>query len=260
MRTSPESTQQGIEQSTQQQFLRFALAQGVLAFGSFKTKAGRESPYFFNAGLFHHGAALASLADFYAQTLLSAQAQGRLQADRLFGPAYKGIALASSTAMALAARGHDMGFAFNRKEVKDHGEGGLLVGADLMGHRVVIIDDVISAGTSVGESVSILQAAGATVAGVLIALDRMEQGWHGSLTEPPLSSPGGLAATWLSGCGHRKSGGPAHPLGDNRCTGIGRAPREGRCLSGAVGGGRTDPTVIHSTVTLLARLRGLSTS
>ena len=176
MRTSPESTQQGIEQSTQQQFLRFALAQGVLALGSFKTKAGRESPYFFNAGLFHHGAALASLADFYAQTLLSAQAQGRLQADRLFGPAYKGIALASSTAMALAARGHDMGFAFNRKEVKDHGEGGLLVGADLMGHRVVIIDDVISAGTSVGESVSILQAAGATVAGVLIALDRMEQG------------------------------------------------------------------------------------
>ncbi|MGA0186842.1 MAG: orotate phosphoribosyltransferase [Burkholderiaceae bacterium] len=162
--------------SIQQRFLRFALAQGVLRFGTFTTKAGRASPYFFNAGLFHHGAALAALADFYAEAFLLAQAEGRLQADRLFGPAYKGITLASSMAMALAARGHDIGFAFNRKEAKDHGEGGLLVGADLRGHRVLIIDDVISAGTSVGESVRLLSEAGATPAGVLIALDRMERG------------------------------------------------------------------------------------
>jgi len=158
-----------------QDFIAFALRQGVLRFGEFTTKAGRQSPYFFNAGLFHTGASLGALGDFYAQALLDAQANGRIGYDMLFGPAYKGITLASATAIALAARGHDTAFAYNRKEAKDHGEGGVIVGAPLAG-RVSIIDDVISAGTSVRESVQMIQAAGATPSGVLIALDRMERG------------------------------------------------------------------------------------
>jgi orotate phosphoribosyltransferase len=160
---------------TDQEFIQFAIDAGVLRFGSFITKAGRESPYFFNAGLFHHGAALGSLADFYAKTFLAAEFDGRIRADMLFGPAYKGITLASATAVALARSGRDIGFAYNRKEAKDHGEGGTVVGAELHG-RVLIIDDVISAGTSVRESVEIIRAHGATPAGVLIALDRMERG------------------------------------------------------------------------------------
>ena len=157
------------------EFIRFALDCGVLRFGQFRTKAGRASPYFFNAGLFHSGAALGTLAGFYARTLLEAERAHRVAFDMLFGPAYKGITLASATAVALAAQGRDASFAFNRKEAKDHGEGGLLIGAPLAG-RVVIVDDVISAGTSVRESVELIRAAGAAPAGVLIALDRMERG------------------------------------------------------------------------------------
>jgi orotate phosphoribosyltransferase len=155
-------------------FVRFALDLGVLRFGSFKVKSGRISPYFFNAGLFNSGASVGRLAQFYAQTLLDSG----LQFDMLFGPAYKGIPLATATATALAvhpdALGRDVPFAYNRKEAKDHGEGGTLVGAPLQG-KVVIIDDVITAGTSVRESVDIIRAAGAQPAAVLIALDRMER-------------------------------------------------------------------------------------
>ena len=158
-----------------QEFIRFAIDAGVLRFGRFITKAGRESPYFFNAGLFHHGGTLGRLAGFYAQAILSAEFDRQLAIDSLFGPAYKGITLASATAVALAARGRDIGFSFNRKEAKDHGEGGVVVGVALRG-RVLIIDDVISAGTSVRESVEIIRSHGATPAGVLIALDRMERG------------------------------------------------------------------------------------
>ncbi|WP_240001863.1 orotate phosphoribosyltransferase [Parvibium lacunae] len=154
-----------------QAFIEFAIQQDVLRFGEFKTKAGRLSPYFFNAGLFNRGASLGQLADYYAQTLLAAG----ISFDMLFGPAYKGITLAAGTAMALARHGHDIPFAYNRKEAKDHGEGGVMVGAPLQG-RVVIIDDVISAGTSVRESVNLIRAHGATPCAVLIALDRMERG------------------------------------------------------------------------------------
>lgn len=153
-----------------QQFIEFSVSAGVLRFGEFITKAGRNSPYFFNAGLFSDGANLGRLADFYAQALLDSG----VEFDMLFGPAYKGITLASATAVALAARGRNVPFAFNRKEAKDHGEGGTIVGAKLQG-RVVIIDDVISAGTSVRESVEMIRAAGATPGAVLIALDRMER-------------------------------------------------------------------------------------
>ncbi len=153
-----------------QEFIKFSVDTGVLQFGEFVTKAGRTSPYFFNAGLFSQGGTLAHLAEFYAQTLIDSG----IEFDMLFGPAYKGITLASATAVALANKGRDVSFAFNRKEAKDHGEGGTMVGAKLQG-RVVIIDDVISAGTSVRESVDMIRAAGATPCAVLIALDRMER-------------------------------------------------------------------------------------
>ena len=158
-----------------QGFIRFALGAGVLRFGSFRTKAGRDSPYFFNAGLFDDGERLGALAEFYAKRLLRAERDGECAFDMLFGPAYKGITLASATAVALARAGRNVSFAFNRKEAKDHGEGGTLVGAPLKG-RVVIVDDVISAGTSVRESVELIRAQGATPAAVLIALDRQERG------------------------------------------------------------------------------------
>lgn len=154
-----------------QQFLQFSLQQNVLKFGTFTTKAGRQSPYFFNAGLFHDGASILQLARFYAQSILTS----KIQFDMLFGPAYKGIILAAATAMMLSEQGYNVPFAYNRKEAKDHGEGGILVGAPLQG-RVLIIDDVISAGTSVRESVSLIQSTGATPVGVAIALDRMEKG------------------------------------------------------------------------------------
>ena len=154
-----------------QDFLRFALEQDVLRFGEFVTKAGRLSPYFFNAGLFNDGASTLTLARFYAQAIL----ESGIEFDMLFGPAYKGIVLASATAMMLAERGRNVPFAYNRKEAKDHGEGGTLVGAPLAG-RVLIIDDVMSAGTSVRESLRLIEQAGAVPAGVAIALDRMEKG------------------------------------------------------------------------------------
>ncbi len=160
--------------SLQQEFIEFALASKVLTFGEFKTKGGRLSPYFFNAGLFNQGATLGRLATFYAQTLLQARAQGRVEFDMLFGPAYKGITLASATAVALADLGVDVPFAFNRKEAKDHGEGGVIVGSPLAG-RVVIVDDVITDGAAKRESVELIRAHGAKPVAVLIALDRVER-------------------------------------------------------------------------------------
>lgn len=160
--------------SNRSDFVRFALEQGVLRFGEFKVKSGRISPYFFNAGLFNSGLSVGRLAEFYAQALIDSG----LEFDMLFGPAYKGIPLSTATATALARHpamnGRDVPFAFNRKEAKDHGEGGTLVGAPLKG-KVVIIDDVITAGTSVRESVQIIRQAGAEPVAVLIALDRMER-------------------------------------------------------------------------------------
>lgn len=152
-------------------FIALACRKGVLRFGAFVTKAGRNSPYFFNAGLFDNGASFRELCGYYARTIHSSG----LPCDMLFGPAYKGIPLVAGTAIRLAEEGVDLPFAFNRKEAKDHGEGGTLIGAPLKG-RVLILDDVISAGTSVRESVEIIRAAGATPAGVVIALDRMERG------------------------------------------------------------------------------------
>jgi len=151
-------------------FIRFALEAQVLSFGEFKTKAGRQSPYFFNAGGFSDGALLGALGKYYANALL----ESGVAFDMLYGPAYKGITLAAATAIALANQNKNIPFAYNRKEAKDHGEGGTLVGAPVKG-RVVIIDDVISAGTSVRESVELIRAAGAQPAAVLIALDRMER-------------------------------------------------------------------------------------
>jgi len=162
------------ETTSRTDFVRFSLEQGVLRFGQFKVKSGRISPYFFNAGLFNSGASVGRLASFYAEALI----RSGIEFDMLFGPAYKGIPLATATAVALAAHpataDRHIPFAFNRKEAKDHGEGGVLVGAPLQG-RVVIIDDVITAGTSVRESVQIIRQAGAQPAAVLIALDRMER-------------------------------------------------------------------------------------
>ena len=156
--------------SNQDNFIRFALEAKVLSFGEFKTKAGRLSPYFFNAGEFNDGARLSALGRYYSKALQ----ESNLQFDMLYGPAYKGITLAAATAIALADDGINVPYAYNRKEAKDHGEGGVLVGAPVKG-RVVIIDDVISAGTSVRESVDLIRKAGAEPAAVLIALDRMER-------------------------------------------------------------------------------------
>ena len=153
-----------------QQFVQFAVESGVLRFGEFKTKAGRLSPYFFNAGLFDDGAKLGRLAAFYARRLIDSG----LEFDLLFGPAYKGIPLAAAVAVELARLGRNVPFAYNRKEAKDHGEGGTLVGAPVRG-RVLIIDDVISAGTSVRESIAMITAAGAQPVAVAIALDRQEK-------------------------------------------------------------------------------------
>ncbi len=154
-----------------QDFIRFAVNQKVLRFGEFQTKAGRLSPYFFNSGLFQDGAALRELCQFYAQAILASQ----VKFDMLFGPAYKGIPLVAGTSMMLSEQGHNVPYCFNRKEAKDHGEGGTTVGASLRGN-VLIIDDVISAGTSVRESIDLIKAAGATPCGVVIALDRKERG------------------------------------------------------------------------------------
>ena len=153
-----------------QEFVQFAVECGVLRFGEFKTKAGRMSPYFFNAGLFDDGAKLGRLAEFYAERLLASG----IEFDMVFGPAYKGIPLGAALAVELARRGRNVPFAYNRKEAKDHGEGGTLVGAALQG-RVLVVDDVMSAGTAARESIAIIQAAGATPHAVCIALDRQEK-------------------------------------------------------------------------------------
>ena len=166
---------QELREQLRAEFIRFSIDVGVLGFGEYKTKSGRLSPYFFNSGSFNDGASLLALAEFYARTLLDAEAAKRIHFDMLYGPAYKGITLASATAVALARKDRSVPFAFNRKEAKGHGEGGVLVGAPLAG-RVVIVDDVITAGSSVRESVEIIRAHGARPAGVLIALDRCERG------------------------------------------------------------------------------------
>ena len=159
-----------------QEFVQFSVEAGVLRFGDFKTKAGRQSPYFFNTGFFGDGAKLMRLGEFYARRLLASG----VEFDMLFGPAYKGITLAAAVAIGLARHGKNVGYAYNRKEAKDHGEGGRIVGAPLKG-RVLIVDDVITAGTAVRESLEIIRASGATPVGVALALDRQERG-QGTLT------------------------------------------------------------------------------
>jgi len=158
-------------QNFRREFVEFAVGRGVLRFGEFTTKAGRQSPYFFNAGLFNDGEALRTLGAFYAKAILASG----VQFDVLFGPAYKGIPLVTATAIALAQQHRNAPICFNRKEAKDHGEGGVTIGAPLAG-RILVVDDVISAGTSVRESVELIRASAAQLAGVVIALDRMERG------------------------------------------------------------------------------------
>lgn len=160
-----------MSEAFRREFVEFAIRTGVLRFGEFKTKAGRLSPYFFNAGLFTDGASLGALGGYYAR---AAMASG-IAFDILFGPAYKGITLASATAVALANMGHNIPFAYNRKEAKDHGEGGTIVGGPLTG-RALIVDDVITDGAAKREAIEMIRAAGATPAGILIALDRQERG------------------------------------------------------------------------------------
>ena len=169
--TTLNTTDSFVADALAHEFVAFAVEAGVLRFGEFKTKAGRLSPYFFNAGLFDDGVKLGRLAEFYARRLLASE----LEFDLLFGPAYKGITLAAAVAVELARLGRNLPYAYNRKEAKDHGEGGTLVGAPLAGRRVLIIDDVISAGTSVRESIDLIRAAGATPVAVTIALDRQEK-------------------------------------------------------------------------------------
>ena len=175
------SSMQAAEESNAlaQDFVRFAVASGVLRFGEFKTKAGRLSPYFFNAGLFDDGAKMGRLAEFYAKALLASGTEF----DMVFGPAYKGIPLAATVAVELARLGRNVPLAYNRKEAKDHGEGGTLVGAPLQG-RVLIVDDVMSAGTAVRESIALIEAAGATPHAVAIALDRQEMATEGGKDVP----------------------------------------------------------------------------
>ncbi|MBS0456670.1 MAG: orotate phosphoribosyltransferase [Proteobacteria bacterium] len=162
----------------QRQFLEAALSRDALRFGQFTLKSGRISPYFFNAGRFDSGGAMAALGQAYAHTLL----ESNVAFDVLFGPAYKGIPLATAVAVALAGLGRDVPLTFNRKEAKDHGEGGSLIGASLGGKRVLIVDDVITAGTAIRESIDIIRAAGGTPCGVLIALDRQERAGDSELS------------------------------------------------------------------------------
>jgi orotate phosphoribosyltransferase len=162
-----------------QDFVQFSVDSGVLRFGRFKTKAGRLSPYFFNAGLFDDGAKLGRLAQFYAQRILASG----IEFDMLFGPAYKGIALVAAVAIELARLGRNVPYAYNRKEAKDHGEGGTLVGAPLKG-RVLIVDDVMSAGTAARESIAIIRSGGATAHAMAIALDRQEMATEDGLDVP----------------------------------------------------------------------------
>ena len=175
-RNGPQTIQRPGQDTLALEFVQFAVDCGVLRFGEFKTKAGRMSPYFFNAGLFDDGAKLGRLAQFYAQRLLASG----LEFDMIFGPAYKGIPLGAALAVELARLGRNVPFCYNRKEAKDHGEGGTLVGAPLQG-RVLIVDDVMSAGTAVRESIALIQAAGAQAHAVVIALDRQEKATENGL-------------------------------------------------------------------------------
>jgi len=168
---APASLPTPAPEAFRREFIEFSIRSGVLRFGEFKTKAGRLSPYFFNAGLFNDGERLAALGRFYAQAALASG----IAFDIVFGPAYKGITLAALTATSLAALGHNVPFCFNRKETKDHGEGGLIVGAPLAG-RVLVVDDVITDGGAKREALDLIKSIGATPAGVLIALDRQEKG------------------------------------------------------------------------------------
>ena len=175
------------------EFVGFAIRTGVLRFGEFRTKAGRQSPYFFNAGLFTDGASLGTLGGYYARAALASG----IGFDMLFGPAYKGITLAAATAIGLAALGHNVPFCYNRKEAKDHGEGGLIVGGPLRG-RALIVDDVITEGAAKREAIEIIRAAGAQPAGILIALDRQERG-KGELSAPQeVSREYGLPVTSIA--------------------------------------------------------------
>jgi orotate phosphoribosyltransferase len=195
----------------QSRFLDLALARRVLRFGEFSLKSGRTSPYFFNAGLFDSGAALATLGECYADAL----EDSGLAFDMLFGPAYKGIPLATTLAVALARRGRDLPLAFNRKEAKTHGEGGLLIGAPVAG-RVLIVDDVITAGTAIRESIQTIRAAGGEPCGVLIALDRRPG-------RPAIGSPGSDRRIRPARARHRRPGRTAGPCrrtaGDRRAQG-----------------------------------------
>lgn len=175
-RNGPQTVQMPGQDALALEFVQFAVDCGVLRFGEFKTKAGRSSPYFFNAGLFDDGAKLGRLAQFYAQRLLASG----LEFDMIFGPAYKGIPLGAALTVELARLGRNVPFCYNRKEAKDHGEGGTLVGAPLQG-RVLIVDDVMSAGTAVRESIALIQAAGAQPHAVVIALDRQEKATENGL-------------------------------------------------------------------------------
>lgn len=160
----------------QHEFIQLAIEHRVLTFGKFTLKSGRISPYFFNTGLFYQSSAIQKLGEFYAQAILNAH----LSFDLLFGPAYKGIPLVTTTGIALAQRGQDYPIAFNRKEIKDHGEGGNLIGAPLKNKQVLVLDDVITAGTAFHESKNLIESQNATIAGVVIALDRQEKGPHGA--------------------------------------------------------------------------------
>jgi len=180
-------------QAFRREFVDFAIRTGVLRFGEFKTKAGRLSPYFFNAGMFSDGASLGALGGYYARAALASG----IAFDVLFGPAYKGITLAAATAVALAALGHNMPFCYNRKEAKDHGEGGLFVGAPLQG-RALIIDDVITDGAAKREAIEMIRGAGATPAGILIALDRQERGKGELSATQEVSREQGLPVTAIA--------------------------------------------------------------
>lgn len=186
-------------ESYQQTFIRDALQQGALRFGEFTLKSGRTSPYFFNTGAFNSGASMARLGQAYAAAIVAAE----IEFDMLFGPAYKGIPLATAVAIALAEKhGLDVPVCFNRKEAKDHGEGGNLLGAPLEG-RVLIVDDVISAGTSVNESMELINGAGARAAGVMISLDRQERGSHSELSAAmETAERHGIAVTSIVGLNH----------------------------------------------------------
>src|SRR5689334_17535827 len=175
------------------EFVEFSIRAGVLRFGEFKTKAGRLSPYFFNAGLFDDGEKLGELSRYYARAALASG----IRFDVIFGPAYKGITLAAATAVALAGLGHNVPFCFNRKEAKDHGEGGNIVGAPLRG-RALIIDDVITEGAAKREAIELIRAAGATPAGILIALDRQERGQGELSATQEVSRDHGLPVTSIA--------------------------------------------------------------